>query len=114
VFCLSPNRHEENLEQPPRVYLDVARTGDQVYVRPPVPPEGRRALRRSPLKYAHARRLSAGGAASQLVILVAPQWIGDAVMTEPLMRRLAARRAPDRRRFRGWPLSTAPCRGWPR
>ena len=24
-------------------------------------------------------------------LIIAPQWIGDAVMTEPLMRRLAAR-----------------------
>jgi len=24
-------------------------------------------------------------------LVIAPQWIGDAVMTEPLMRRLAAR-----------------------
>lgn len=32
----------------------------------------------------------AGGAASRSLI-IAPQWIGDAVMTEPLMRRLAAR-----------------------
>ena len=36
----------------------------------------------------HATKLPARAVAA---LVIAPQWIGDAVMTEPLMRRLAAR-----------------------
>src|SRR5262249_22316605 len=66
--------------------------------------EGRRALRRSPLTHrpgsgssvgsdsslrsTAAAQRAAGGTRS---LVIAPQWIGDAVMTEPLLRRLRAR-----------------------
>ena len=33
----------------------------------------------------------AAAAAERQSLVIAPQWIGDAVMTEPLLRRLAAR-----------------------
>ena len=39
--------------------------------------------------FTNSRRASISKVTESLVI--APQWIGDAVMTEPLMRRLAAR-----------------------
>ena len=38
-------------------------------------------------------------------LVIAPQWIGDAVMTEPLLRHLQAR---------GEASPSAPCPGWRR
>ena len=42
------------------------------------------------MRAGHSSAASADSAASRSLV-IAPQWIGDAVMTEPLMRRLAAR-----------------------
>jgi hypothetical protein len=61
----------------PKVYLDVARTG-----------EAKCPYCGTVYKLEH---FGAGHFQRPKGLVIAPQWIGDAVMTEPLLRRLAAR-----------------------
>jgi uncharacterized Zn-finger protein len=93
VFCPSPKADMKIWNTHPKVYLDVARTGEAkcpycgtVY-----------KLKAGALVQAAFRlRPPRGGVAHHR----ARKWIGDAVMTEPLLRRLAcARRAAHRWRL---------------
>jgi heptosyltransferase II len=49
-------------------------------------------------------------------LVIAPQWIGDAVMSQPLMAALMARGETLSVAALPWvsPRSTARCRRWPR
>ena len=87
VFC--PNPKMPLWSNHPRVFIDVAATGDgQVPVlRHRVPAEGRREGPLRGTERAALDRLPAAAIDRRRSLVVAPQWIGDAVMAEPLLRR---------------------------
>ena len=111
-----PEPEDAAVERPPaRVHRRRDHRRRQVPVlRHRVPPEGRREGRPRALSALDARCSTARGPAMTRSLVIAPQWIGDAVMSEPLLRRWPrAVSAWRSRRCRGSHRSTARCRRWP-
>ena len=104
VYC--PNPSMPLWSSHPRVYLDVADEGEVPVpvLRDPLSTRGRR-WRRPPLKpiaQREARALEPPGAHApgDRALVVAPSWVGDAILSEPLIAPLreSGMAAPRRRR----------------